>query len=654
MSAVTPGARVVSDDQIRALFATFTRAGALTGATVEHMQRIVNLIQGGDWTDAENLPGATATTVPAIGETLRTSDWDATSIVGETFGLRFSGGVHVSTARFSARVPKTWLETNTLTRLAWAVGSLANDVDSFQDIVRYPLDASQLIASDSQYNYYARNEATDRPAGAHYRLSYDTPAELDPDITVPQVPKEVSTAERTAGTEEGTRLWSPEDVKEAIDALGKSSFASLTDTPGALVADQYVRGASDGNSLVFSAASPVALGNATGRLVGRTSALPTAVVARGTNLAPNPGTGNTWSYGWTGVPSGYNGASPTTTAPNTNSPQLFFPPLNPPSDDVFGLWVVSKVGADEKHTIGPFSWGPGVLTDETSTTDTATGILLFRGGGLNDGLALASIVVKYQVSEHGFSEITLEGNGTALPANSTVELYEAVVRGEKGEPGTGGGGTSRAFVKFARPTAAVNITTPTGSAVQSTDQWSPWTEIESLPAITAAEAGTVVLAGDTNVQIATASAGGGDRFQTEIRLVRTRASVDTVLVSGSMYGPRNMPFNANNTSGSFAAATRESSGTLLWTDTAQAADVYKLEARVVSQLVSDTRDVTFRTATNGLLAFAGGGGTASVETWAQVGNTAAIPRTKQQIFIGTQTELAAETRQDGWIYITTD
>ena len=53
------------------------------------------------------------------------------------------------------------------------------------------------------------------------------------------------------------------------------------------------------------------------------------------------------------------------------------------------------------------------------------------------------------------------------------------------------------------------------------------------------------------------------------------------------------------------------------------------------------------------MVFASGGGE-DVAVWAQEGDTTAIPRTKQQIWVGTQTELAAETRQDGWIYITTD
>ena len=192
IAPITAGARVVSNAQIQALFATFTRVGALTGATVEHMQRLVDMLQGGAWTDVENLPGAAVTTVPAIGETLNHAAWDATSILSETFGLRFSGGVHVAQARFTARIPVAWLEDNTLTRLSWSVGSLANDVDSFQDIVRYPLSESLFLVENGGYRYYAKNEPEDRAAGSHYRISFDEPTTLDPDITVPQATPHVA------------------------------------------------------------------------------------------------------------------------------------------------------------------------------------------------------------------------------------------------------------------------------------------------------------------------------------------------------------------------------------------------------------------------------------------------------------------------------
>ena len=647
MSAVTPGAKVVSDDQIRALFSTFTYADALTNDATEHVQRVLNLLVGGDWVDSESLTTTNdPTMVPAVAESIPQVDWTENSIRAATYGLRFTSGIHVANGRFGMRIPKVWLETNTLTRVAWAVGALSNDVDSFSDIVRYPVSSALLIASDATYNYYGRNTGTDKPAGAQFRPQYDVPAELDPDITVPQVPRQVSTTERTAGTEEDTRLWSPDDVKEAIDALGGAkTFASLTDTPNALVADQYVRGASDGNTLVFSAASPTEVGNARGRLVGRTTVLPTALVARGTNIAPNPGVGGRFSYTWNSIASGYAQLGPT--AVNINQIQRFFPPLNPPSEEVIGLWAVAKVGTVAKQTLGPIAWGPAVLTEETAANDDAITTLLFQGGGLNDGLTYSSVVLKFNIVA-GYRNITLEGNGTTLPPNSTIELYEAVVRGAAGADGS----TSRAIIKFARPAAAVNITTPVGST-GADDQWSAWTMIESLPAITAEEAGEAILAGDAHLSVVTTpSTGGGDRLNTQYRLVRTRAAVDTVLVSESMYGPRNL-LHGGGTSQTFSAATREASGSIVWTDTAQAGDVYKLEARVVAQATSGTREVTFDTTNNGVMVFASGGGE-DVAVWAQEDDTTLIPNAKTGLWTGTQTELAAVTKVDGVIYFTTD
>ena len=209
----------LTEAQILALFSTFAQAGALTNDDTEHVQRVLNLLVGGDWVDVETLTATNdPTEVPAIAQELRTSDWDATSLLAATYDLRFAGGVHVGNARFGMRIPKAWLETNTLTRTAWAIGALNNDEDDFSDIIRYALSDSLLMASDLTYFYYARNTPTDRPAGAQYRPQYDVPAELDPDVVVPQVPEEVSDAEIDAGSETDTRLFSPADVARFIES----------------------------------------------------------------------------------------------------------------------------------------------------------------------------------------------------------------------------------------------------------------------------------------------------------------------------------------------------------------------------------------------------------------------------------------------------
>ena len=105
----------------------------------------------------------------------------------------------------------------------------------------------------------------------------------------------------------------------------------------------------------------------------------------------------------------------------------------------------------------------------------------------------------------------------------------------------------------------------------------------------------------SHIDLVTASGGGGDRLFTETRLVRTRASVDTVLSDNVDYGPRNFPANAANTSEVFAAASRRSDEEHVAYDTAMTGDVYKLQIRIVAQRVSgDAIEATASIALNDL------------------------------------------------------
>ena len=165
--------------------------------------------------------------------------------------------------------------------------------------------------------------------------------------------------------------------------------------------------------------------------------------------------------------------------------------------------------------------------------------------------------------------------------------------------GGGGGSTARSFLISARPSADITL----AASAQLT--WSAWTEVEATPELAAAHAGNVVVAADFEVMVTPAddTGGGGDRCITEARLVRTRGSVDTVLIGETIYGPRNgSNFGASGTN-LFKTASREASATLVWHDSAMAGDVYKLEARTITQRTSPTKTFTFHRANNGLLVF---------------------------------------------------
>ena len=182
------------------------------------------------------------------------------------------------------------------------------------------------------------------------------------------------------------------------------------------------------------APADVVTGTAIGSLAGRTSVLPTAAVARGTDIGANPGvTGQPYPYHWNNLKTGYsdNGAN---AGSNLAVQQKFRPPFNPISPEVWGLVYRTKVGDDYIQTAF-VPYGPGALTDETTGDDYTATTLYFRGGGFTSG-AVARIIAKYETNIHGFASITLSGDGTALPANSTLEIYEAI-SGE-GPPGPRG------------------------------------------------------------------------------------------------------------------------------------------------------------------------------------------------------------------------
>ena len=190
------------------------------------------------------------------------------------------------------------------------------------------------------------------------------------------------------------------------------------------------------------------LPNAQGRLIGRTTALPETTVANGTQLAVSKArtdgrTGFTGDYGWLqdSISSevradGYSGFGPNSA---TSGEAGIWPgaagrnielilPGNAPGQRVIGLQYRTKLGNTHVQTANVL-WGPGSLTRESPTgSDVVATVLFFRGGTFsgNTGDA-ARVVANYQVSQAGYPTIQLLGDGTALPAGCTVELYELQV-----------------------------------------------------------------------------------------------------------------------------------------------------------------------------------------------------------------------------------
>ena len=228
--------------------------------------------------------------------------------------------------------------------------------------------------------------------------------------------------------------------------------------------------------------------------------------------------------------------------------------------------------------------------------------------------------------------ITVEDDGTVVGAQdgSTVVNFagpgvEATALGERVTvtiAGGGGGGSDSdsdtGFVVVAEPGAAKTLTTPEGSAAGA---WSDWLTIETTPAITAEQVGRVLVVAEVHAMTGAAGVGGGDRMILESRLVRTRNAAEKMLSDQTNYSPRNIAANAGNTAMAFAEASRIADEEHIAIDEALVGDTYTLQARIVQQVVSGTRDISFSVARNSLTVVPvgrSGGGLTQAEVDARV------------------------------------
>ena len=171
--------------------------------------------------------------------------------------------------------------------------------------------------------------------------------------------------------------------------------------------------------------------------------------------------------------------------------------------------------------------------------------------------------------------------------------------------GTGGGGfIQRGPVGAITPMATTGRTA--GNWSVGGDEWDIGVrgkELRRTVALTAAQAGNVLIFGEVHAEVAAGALGGGERFVTEARVVRLRSGAYSLVVDHMDYGPRNV----NGTS-HFFTATRKADEGLTAPDEGIAGDIYILEVRVVSQ--STVREMTFSAARNTII-LAGLGGSAA-------------------------------------------
>ena len=162
-----------------------------------------------------------------------------------------------------------------------------------------------------------------------------------------------------------------------------------------------------------------------GRHTASTSALPVAAQARGVRIGAQTPVGSNWPFWWQIQPGVEDwGGQGSIVSNHAFNPPLLIPPPNAPSESEDGFIIRTKVGAQYIQTVS-LNWGPGTLTVEGSEdrSDYSETTLFFRGGAFATGDA-ARLLLRYILTDEGYSQFELYGDGTALPADSTIEVYE--------------------------------------------------------------------------------------------------------------------------------------------------------------------------------------------------------------------------------------
>ena len=554
-----------TDAQIEALaadgVAEFARQGALVDDDVDHVQQIFDAFDGGGWVDAAGA-GDSGAEYPYVREQISTSPYTASSIQTGTYGQSYLGGPHYGAAYIGVRVPTIYRPVG---EIALVIGQRIPDDPDLITTQHFPIPSSSkvtLMTTTTTYSFYQVGPV-DKPAGEGWRVQAQAPFQLDRrKVSVSSAVEgafpDPTTAELEAGTETGARLWSPADVRASIEAF----------TPHRLGVDVVEDGA---HTLVLG--------------------------GQGVQQDNRPAAAN-----------------------------YFDPPFN--LDDADKQHGEFHVSVDLRlHDVSAGGVNLGFVRNKANQDSedrerTLTGIVFASDLRQEPDFVVQADLDGINVfNQPAYSLTTLAGTYYFMLVRRTHDSQTQVGYydwwdGEAGsetaslstevriswtptDPGAAAGAAARSFALAARPTADVDLAVPAGSVAGA---WSPWTRLAAAAAVQAAQAGPVLVSGQGACAVVEASTGGGDRVLIEARLVRVRASTATTLATARTYGPRNLASNAANTSAAFAAASREAVAATLWSDTAAAADVYAVEARAISQIVTAAvRTVRCAAADSGVL-----------------------------------------------------
>ena len=214
----------------------------------------------------------------------------------------------------------------------------------------------------------------------------------------------------------------------------------------------------------------------------------------------------------------------------------------------------------------------------------------------------------------GGGSSTLLGLTDVTPSTYTGQggKHVAVNTGETGvefvdaPTGGGGGGSAPMLSSTALATGTANTDLATTAAgVWSHADNAAWKTLLTSPAITSAQAGVITVEAILRGEVVEDPSGGGDRVYVETKIVRVRNSVATAI-------DWNILYVRNNGQGAavFNQATQVLEEELACPHEAQAGDVFRVEARIITQ-ANAVRTMRFTAGDTKLLIVSGGGGGAT-------------------------------------------
>ena len=520
------------------LIAAFARAGALTNASIDHLQAILNSFEGGDWTESVE-HGDTPLEAVFVGEEISNVPFTAQTIVASTYGGAYEGGAHYATAHFSARAPVVLDIPLSTIRLAIGQALLNND----HQRIPFTSDLVSLVTTTDDYRYYQIGPVN-RPAGQRYAIEEIAPFELDDDLVLGGLPSGGNNDDILLRTGFKRGRWGTPPHLATPPRLLRNHSETLVVGRGA----QY--GVALGAAIALDSAFDLD-DNPNAEIHMGVVAEITNVSAGGVNLGFVEGAANQ---------SGEDRHREFSVIGFASRVAAITENFNPQAADTAGLRVVAQT-----------LWsGPTI----------AGHLYIFLVHDALNQLGVWAQYVGVAGTETFSIRLVFDMSATVSDASSA--------------------GAGRSFALSAHPAADIDLTSLVPSDAGG---WTAWATIATLPAITSAQAGKILLGADMGIEMVTASSGGGDRVDTDIRLVRTRGAVESELMRETIYGPRNMPAVAGTTSTAYSAASRRASGSIVHVDDAEEGDIFKMETAIsIQRTTGAAHEVRFKVARNELLA----------------------------------------------------